>query len=107
MWRPSSPNRCPATVREAPGALLFRTHVPGRSLPVVALFHASINATGGAAILATFFAGVDGILVYAALAALALVVIVATRGRLGLARTDAIAAQPFTAPQPAVGSSIA
>jgi membrane protease YdiL (CAAX protease family) len=79
----------------------------GHSLPVVALFHASINATGGAAILATFFAGVDGILVYAALAALALVVIVATRGRLGLARTDAIAAQPLTAPQPAVGSSIA
>jgi uncharacterized protein len=79
----------------------------GRSLPVVALFHASINATGGAAILTTFFAGVDGILVYAALAILALIVIVATRGRLGLARTDAAAAQPLTVPQPAVGSSIA
>jgi len=76
-------------------------------LPIVALFHASINATGGAAILTTFFAGVDGILVYAALAVLALIVIVATRGRLGLARTDAIAAQPLNVPQPAVGSSIA
>jgi membrane protease YdiL (CAAX protease family) len=79
----------------------------GRSLPVVALFHASINATGGAAILTTFFAGVDGILVYAALAVLALVVTVATRGRLGLARIDGTAAQPSTVPQPAVGSSIA
>jgi len=66
----------------------------GGSLPIVALFHASINATGGAAILATFFAGVDGLLLYAALAVLALVVIVATRGRLGLPRTDRVGAQP-------------
>jgi membrane protease YdiL (CAAX protease family) len=79
----------------------------GRSLPVVALFHASINATGGAAILATFFAGVDGILVYAALAVLALVVIVATRGRLGLARADGVEARPSSLPKAAVGSSIA
>ena len=59
----------------------------GQSLPVVSLFHASINATGGVAILATYFAGVDGLLLYAALAVFALVVIVATRGRLGLPRT--------------------
>src|SRR6478735_10131068 len=39
----------------------------GQSLPVVSLFHASINATGGVAILATYFAGVDGLLLYAAL----------------------------------------
>ena len=58
------------------------------SLPIVALFHGSMNATGGAAILAMFFAGVDGILLYAALAVVALVVIVVTRGRLGLPRTD-------------------
>lgn len=79
----------------------------GHSLPVVALFHASINATGGAAILATFFAGVDGVLLYAALAVLALVVIVATRGRLGLSRTDGVEARPSGLPQPAMGSSIA
>jgi membrane protease YdiL (CAAX protease family) len=79
----------------------------GGSLPVVALFHASINATGGAAILATFFAGVDGLLVYAALAVLALVVIVATRGRLGLSRTVEIEAQPSSLTKPAVGSGIA
>jgi membrane protease YdiL (CAAX protease family) len=79
----------------------------GRSLPVVALFHASINATGGAAIVATFFAGVDGVLLYAALAVLALVVIVATRGRLGLPRTDGIEAHPSNVPQPAMGASIA
>jgi len=79
----------------------------GGSLPIVALFHASINATGGAAILTTFFAGVDGLLLYAALAVLALVVIVATRGRLGLPRTDRVEAQPSNQPDPAVGSGIA
>ena len=60
----------------------------GHSIPVTALFHASINATGGAAILAMYFAGIDGVLLYAALAVFALVVIVATRGRLGSPRTD-------------------
>ena len=49
-----------------------------------------------------FFAGVDGVLVYAALAVFALV-IVATRARLGLPRTDAIEAQPLTLPQAVVG----
>ena len=66
----------------------------GHSIPVVALFHASINATGGAAILAMYFAGIDGIFLYAALAAVALIVIVATRGRLGLPRTDAFDGDP-------------
>ena len=60
----------------------------GHSIPVVALFHASINATGGAAILAMYFAGVDGVLLFAALAVFAVIVIVATRGRLGLPPTD-------------------
>jgi membrane protease YdiL (CAAX protease family) len=79
----------------------------GRSLPVVALFHASINATGGAAILSTFFAGVDGVVLYAALAVFALVVILATRGRLGLVGTDSIKAQRVTLQQPVVGQRIA
>ncbi len=66
----------------------------GHSIPVVALFHASINATGGAAILAAYFAGVDGVLLYAALAVFALVVVVATRGRLGLPRADRVEEMP-------------
>jgi membrane protease YdiL (CAAX protease family) len=79
----------------------------GQSLPVVSLFHASINATGGVAILATFFAGVDGLLLYAALAGMAIAVIAATRGRLGLPRTDGIEAHLSSAPQPAGSPSIA
>jgi membrane protease YdiL (CAAX protease family) len=79
----------------------------GGSLPVVSLFHASINATGGAAILAMYFAGVDGLLLYAALAVLALVVIVATRGRLGLAMPDAMDALSARQAQPAMGARIA
>ena len=79
----------------------------GHSIPVVALFHASINATGGAAILAMYFAGVDGVLLYAALAVFALIVIVATRGRLGLPRTDGIETRPSNLPEPAGSPSIA
>ncbi len=78
----------------------------GHSIPVVALFHASINATGGAAILAMFFGGIDGVLLYAALAVFALIVITATRGRLGLDRPDNGEGQPSTGPQPAVNPSI-
>jgi len=66
-----------------------------RSLPVTSLMHASINASGGAAILATFFAGLNGLWLYAALAVVAAVVILATRGRLG--HRD----QPSSSPPPA------
>ena len=79
----------------------------GHSIPVTALFHASINATGGAAILAMYFAGVDGVLLYAALAVFALLVIVATRGRLGLPRTDGFEARRSSMPGLAEGPSIA
>jgi len=79
----------------------------GHSIPVVALFHASINATGGAVILATYFAGIDGVLLYAALAVFALIVAATTRGRLGLPRTDGIEGQPTTMPEPAIGPAIA
>jgi CAAX protease family protein len=86
--------------------LTWAYNTTGRSLPVVSLFHASMNATAGAAILATYFAGVDGILLYAALAVLAAVVIAATRGRLGLPRPDRELA-PSDLTQPAVGASAA
>jgi membrane protease YdiL (CAAX protease family) len=79
----------------------------GQSLPVVSLFHASINATGGVAILATYFAAVDGLLLYAALAVFAALVIVATHGRLGLPQTDAIAVGPANAPQRVGSRSVA
>src|SRR3954451_12659457 len=66
----------------------------GHSIPVTALFHASINATGGAAILAMYFAGIDGLFLYGALAVFAVIVIAATRGRLGLARPSDADTQP-------------
>jgi membrane protease YdiL (CAAX protease family) len=78
----------------------------GHSIPVVALFHASINATGGAAILAMYFAGIDGVLIYAALAVFALIVVIATHGRLGLPRTDGAEVRASSLPQPAVSPSI-
>jgi uncharacterized protein len=77
------------------------------SLPIVSLFHASMNATGGAAILATFFAGVDGVLLYAALAVVALGVILATRGRLGLAPSDAAERGRSNSREPAARPAIA
>jgi membrane protease YdiL (CAAX protease family) len=79
----------------------------GHSIPVTAVFHASINATGGAAILATYFAAIDGVLLYAALAVFALIVIVGTRGRLGLARPDRVAGEAPRGARPQVSPSIA
>jgi membrane protease YdiL (CAAX protease family) len=76
----------------------------GRSIPVVALFHASINATGGVAILAMYFAGIDGLFLYAALAVFAVAVIVATRGRLGLAAAADADSLP-SIPSPAAAST--
>jgi membrane protease YdiL (CAAX protease family) len=79
----------------------------GQSLPAVSLFHASINATGSVAILATYFAGVDGLLLYAALAGMALAVIAATRGRLGLPRADGIEDEPSVLPQASTSPTMA
>jgi len=79
----------------------------GGSLPIVGLFHASINATAGAAILSTFFAGVDALLLYAALAVLAVVVIAATRGRLGLSRDVNAETQPTYAAPPELDPALA
>jgi CAAX protease family protein len=55
----------------------------GGSVPVIALFHASIDATASSAILTTFYPGVDGRLLYVAMAVGALAVVLITRGRLG------------------------
>jgi uncharacterized protein len=53
------------------------------SLPVVALMHAAIDTTASGAVLTTFYPGVDGRLLYVAIALVAVVVIALTRGRLG------------------------
>jgi uncharacterized protein len=55
------------------------------SLPVVALLHASIDTTASGAVLLALFPAVDGRLLYVAIAIVAVVVVVATRGRLGYA----------------------
>src|SRR5712691_11249367 len=53
------------------------------SLPVVALLHASIDTTASGAVLLAFFPAVDGRLLYVGIAVVAVVVVAATRGRLG------------------------
>jgi membrane protease YdiL (CAAX protease family) len=72
----------------------------GGSVPVIALFHASIDTTASSAILTTFYPGVDGRLLYIALAVVALVLILTTRGRLGYRETPAPMMSP-TMPEPA------
>ena len=63
------------------------------SLPVVALLHASIDTTASGAVLATFYPGIDGRLLYGAIALVAVAVIIATRGRLGY-RSDTVTSGP-------------
>ena len=55
----------------------------GRSLPVVGLFHAGLGVTTGSAYLPAVAPGFDVAWVYAGFAVVALVLVVATRGRLG------------------------
>jgi len=66
------------------------------SLPVVALLHASIDTTASGAVLLAFFPAVDGRLLYVGIAIVAVIVVAATRGRLG-----------YTAPTPAVATAVA
>jgi uncharacterized protein len=74
------------------------------SLPVVALMHASIDTTASAAILTAFYPGIDGRLLYVAIAVVAVVVIAVTRGRLGYrAQLDAAALSSMAQPEPARG----
>lgn len=76
----------------------------GGSLPVVALFHASMDTTAGAA-LATFFPAVDGGYLYIGFAVVAVVLIVVTRGRLGY-RAQPTDGTALHVPQPiSAGSS--
>lgn len=58
----------------------------GGSLPVVALLHASIDTSASAAVLVAFYPAVDGRLLYVAIAVVAAVLVIGTRGRLGYRR---------------------
>ena len=55
----------------------------GRSVPIVGLFHAGLGVATGSGFLPVLAPTVNPIVVYAAFAVLAVVVLVATRGRLG------------------------
>jgi membrane protease YdiL (CAAX protease family) len=58
----------------------------GRSLPIVGLYHAGLGVATGAAFLPVLAPGIAPVVAYAGFAVLAVVVLAATRGRLGLAR---------------------
>ena len=53
-------------------------------MPIVGLYHAGLGVASGVAFLPVLAPSVDPVWVYAGFAALAAVVLVATRGRLGL-----------------------
>jgi hypothetical protein len=71
----------------------------GRSLPLVALLHASFDTTASAAILTGFYPDVDGRLLYFGLAIVAIGVLVITRGRLGY-RESPPASMPIASAAP-------
>jgi len=71
----------------------------GDSLPVVALLHASIDTTASGAVLAVFYPGVDGRLLYVGIAVVAVLLIATTRGRLGY-QGEAVASPPPLSPEP-------
>ncbi len=73
----------------------------GCSLPVVALFHASMDTTASGAVLATFFPAVDGGFLYIGFAVVAVLLIVITRGRLGY-----LPVQPASVEQPSVQAAV-
>jgi membrane protease YdiL (CAAX protease family) len=60
----------------------------GRSLPIVGLYHAGLGVATGAAFLPVLAPGIAPIVAYAGFAVLAAVVLVVTRGRLGIARSE-------------------
>lgn len=66
----------------------------GNSLPVVGLYHAGLGVATGSSFLPLIAPTVNSVLVYAGFAVLALVVLIATRGRLGYVRpTEGAAAR--------------
>ena len=73
---------------------------------MVALLHASIDTTASGAVLLAFYPAVDGRLLYVGIAIIALVAVVATRGRLGYTAPAVAAAMAVSADR-AVSASAA
>ncbi len=66
----------------------------GRSVPIVGLAHAGLGVAAGTAFIPVLAPTVDPVFVFAGFAVLAAVVLVATRGRLGLAPTESATRSP-------------
>jgi membrane protease YdiL (CAAX protease family) len=64
----------------------------GRSVPIAGLYHAGLGVAAGAGFLPLIAPSVDPVMVYAGFAALAAIVLVGSRGRLGLpaGQTEAV-----------------
>jgi membrane protease YdiL (CAAX protease family) len=62
----------------------------GRSLPIVGLYHAGLGVATGAAFIPVLAPGVAPIVAYAGFTVLAVAVLAATRGRLGLVRSGPV-----------------
>lgn len=64
-------------------AITWIYNATGRSLPIVGLFHAGLGVATGSDFIPVLAPGMDTVWVYAGFAALAGIILVATRGRLG------------------------
>ena len=64
--------------------LTWLYNASGRSVPIAGLYHAGLGVASGVAFLPVLAPSVDPVWVYAGFAAVAAIVLVATRGRLGL-----------------------
>ncbi|HSI99258.1 MAG TPA: CPBP family glutamic-type intramembrane protease, partial [Patescibacteria group bacterium] len=64
-------------------AITWIYNTTGRSLPIVGIFHAGLGVATGSDFIPVLAPGMDAVWVYAGFAALAGVILVATRGRLG------------------------
>lgn len=69
----------------------------GRSLPIVGLYHAGLGVATGTGFIPVLAPGVAPVVVYAGFAVLAIIVAVATRGRLGFNTAAPVRSQPTEA----------
>jgi membrane protease YdiL (CAAX protease family) len=69
-------------------ALTWLYNSSGRSVPIVGLAHAGLGVASGVALIPVLAPAVDPVWVYAGFAAMAAVILVATRGRLGFGQAE-------------------
>ena len=74
--------------------LTWLYNASGRSIPIVGLYHASFGVATGSGFIPVLAPGVDPIVVYAGFAVLAVVTLVATRGKLGYRAVARVAPAP-------------